>query len=396
MRLRKRAAGLGVGAAVVFLIGTNVQAGWLYVLAAMMLGALIAGMVLPVLSLRRLEAVLVAPREATQGDAATVDLRIENAGRRSSWSVVATDGHLAPTTLFIGSLAKGDRVEVTTRRAPRRRGLAGTTGVEVRSAAPFGVAERRRHLPVAATTLVLPRVFELEALGFAEPIATQEVGSHPWPRRGHGPDHLGAREYRLGDSMRHVHWPLTARHGTIMVREFEEERTHRLAVFVDTERDAGVAWTPLDRVCSTAASILEAAAAHGHGVRLAGATTSSGPELVARAGEDELMRWLARLEPSGWGFADVIEHLGPHAARGAETVVLVFPAWGSIDVERLASAIGALSGPRTVVCVAVGLTAEEGKSGDPIALEAGLGRVEFRWWDPAEELATALATRVHA
>ena len=32
MRLRKRAAGLALGAGVLFLLGTNVQAGWLFVM----------------------------------------------------------------------------------------------------------------------------------------------------------------------------------------------------------------------------------------------------------------------------------------------------------------------------------------------------------------------------
>ena len=39
MRLRRRAIGLLVGAGVLFFLGTNVQAGWLFVLAAMLLGA---------------------------------------------------------------------------------------------------------------------------------------------------------------------------------------------------------------------------------------------------------------------------------------------------------------------------------------------------------------------
>ena len=43
MRLRKRAAGLALGAGILFLLGTNVQAGWLFVLCALMLGTLRVG-----------------------------------------------------------------------------------------------------------------------------------------------------------------------------------------------------------------------------------------------------------------------------------------------------------------------------------------------------------------
>src|SRR6266513_2979148 len=67
MRLRKRAVGLLLGAGILFLIGTNVQAGWLYVLAALLLGALVAGLVLPFAALRGLSIELVVPDEAEQG-----------------------------------------------------------------------------------------------------------------------------------------------------------------------------------------------------------------------------------------------------------------------------------------------------------------------------------------
>ena len=47
MRLRKRAAALTLGAVVLFLLGTNVQAGWLYVMCALLLGTVVAGAILP-------------------------------------------------------------------------------------------------------------------------------------------------------------------------------------------------------------------------------------------------------------------------------------------------------------------------------------------------------------
>ena len=40
--------------------------------------------------------------------------------------------------------------------------------------------------------------------------------------------------------------------GAVMVREFEEETTRRLAIVVDTLTDVGEAWTPLDAACSAA------------------------------------------------------------------------------------------------------------------------------------------------
>ena len=71
---------------------------------------------------------------------------------------------------------------------------------------PPGDGDRRRHPRRAG-------VEPLGALPFVRPASTSETAMHTAPRRGHGPEYLGIREYRPGDSMRHVHWASTARHG---------------------------------------------------------------------------------------------------------------------------------------------------------------------------------------
>jgi len=393
VRLRKRAAGLLAGAAILFAIGTNVQAGWLYVLSGLFVGAVIAGALLPFAALRGLHAELIGPDEAMQGTETFVELRLANRARGVRWSVIVADSHVDPTEVFLSSIRSGERVELSTVRVPARRGWVRTRDVQVRSSAPFGVADRRRRLGVDASTLVLPRVFPLGDLPFIEPVGTNDVAMHVSPRRGHGPEYLGVREYRTGDSMRHVHWGLTARHGQVMVREFEEERTRRLAIVVDTERDAGSAWTPLDRSCAVAASLAEAASAHGHGVRLAAGVAGGDVALLARADEAESLRWLAELEPSGVPLVEVLRRLGHEELRGVATLVLAFPAWATQNSAALAEAL--LDSPvRTVVCVPVGLDDDEGRALGVEALVRDLRRAgaDVFPWAPDEELAVALGS----
>ena len=295
MRVRKRAVGLLLGAGVLFLIGTNVQAGWLFVLAALLLGALASGIALAARSLAGLEVEVHAPAETRQGDETPVDLVVRNRGRAARWGVVASDEHLGGATAWVGTVRPGERVTVTTMRGAPRRGEAHTGGAQLRSAAPFGVAERRRRRPVDAATLVLPRTEPLGPLAFIETTTSRETATRTEPRRGQGREYLSVREYRAGDPMRHVHWGLTARHGELMVREFEQERTPRLAIWVDTESDD---LDRLDRCCTVAASIVDSATATGAGVRVA-AADPDGPALVTRTHHLEYHRWLARLVPTG-------------------------------------------------------------------------------------------------
>src|SRR3954471_3624693 len=317
MRPRRRAAALILGAVVLFVIGTNAEAGWLFVLAALLLGTVVAGLVVPLLALRGLDVELVAPAETRQGLDTPVRLAVTNRKRAVRWGIVAHDLHVGGANMYLGAVRPGERVEVWTERGAPRRGEARTAVVELRSAAPFGVAERRRRLPADATTLVLPRIVPLGALPFVDLASSREAATETDPRRGQGPEYLGVREFRPGDPIRQVHWRLSARHGELVVRDLEEHRVPRLAVWIDTHDDA-----VLDEACSVAASIVSSASATGVGIRLA-AAAADGPAVVSRASALALHRWLARLGESDIAAATAIGWLAGDAVRGVGTLVVV-------------------------------------------------------------------------
>jgi uncharacterized protein (DUF58 family) len=343
LRPRKRAAGLLLGAAILFFLGSNVQAGWLFVLAAFLVGAVLAGVVLPGRMLRGLKVERRAPELAHQNDEALVDLVVTSRSRGMRLSILVEDPHLSDVTIFLPSIAPGDAVETTTSRPALRRGWNGPSETTLRTVAPFGMAERRRRIAVEGRTLVLPMVVPLGDQSFIEPVSTNEHAIHSSPRVGRGPEYLGIREYRPGDSMRHVHWPSTARTGAVMVREFEQETTRRMAIFVDSSRDAGDGWTPLDRCCCAVASIALAARAHGHGARLVLAEDGR-PDVLSRADDNELLERLALLEPDPrLPFATLLAGLGGGELRGVETVVLVLPTWRENDSQALTGPVSDLS-----------------------------------------------------
>jgi uncharacterized protein (DUF58 family) len=350
IRPRRRAAGLVVGAAVLFTVGTSVQAGWLLLLSALLLGVAIVGSLLPGRMVRGLEVERRAPAEAFQGDEVPVEVVVVNRGRGTKLSVEVEDEHVARTQLFLDRVGPGERLARGTARRAARRGVQEGSTASVRSAAPFGVAERRRTLPVPGTTVVYPAVVELGDLPLLASVPSHEHAIHGSPRRGHGPEYLGIREYRTGDSLRHVHWPSTARTGTMMVREFEEERTRRLAIVVDTWADAGTEETPLDVCCSAAASVALAAVGLGRGVRLFAAREGVVDALV-RSEPPELLRWLAEIRPfGGVPLAGVAAWLGPEL-RGIESVLLAAPTWRANAGAELAVAIEALTSSVEAVAV---------------------------------------------
>ena len=353
MRLRKRAVGLASGAAVLFLLGTNVQAGWLFVLCALLLGTVVCGVMLPGRILRGIEVERRAPGEVVQGEEAFVELIVTNHARGVKLGLTLEDPHVSPTSLYITKVLPGERVELVTVRLARKRGVHEASAVTLRSAAPFGVAERRRTLQVAGSTIVLPAVIPLGRLPFLTLDSDPERASRSVSRRGTGPEFMGIREYRPGDSPRHVHWPSTARTGTVMVRELEQQRSRRLAIVIDTLTDVGDAGTPLDACCTAAASIARVAFTEGHRVRF----VVSGPRATVEVSNDvddgSFRRRLAAVVPDGVSMAEVLDR-SAEAFRDIDAVVLIFPTWRSNGDAALGRSIGTLTATNThVVAIAV-------------------------------------------
>lgn len=345
VRPTRRAAGMIVGALMLFLIGTNIQSGWLFALGAMMLGAVIVGLALPRRMVRGLEIQRQAPAEAHAGTDVPVDLVVTNPSSRSRLSISIRDPHIAPATAFVPSVSGRETLVMRTVRSAARRGIVDGQPVLVGSAAPFGVGRAVRRIPAPGRTVILPRVVPVgwmpDAASASRPLDSANVHA----RKGAGHDFIGIREYRPGDPLRHVHWPSTARHGDLMVREFELELPRRTGIVVDTAGDSGGAESVLDLACACAASFATHVMADGQPVTLAAAIDGR----IEVSSDEETLPFLAGLEaPGGLRGAEAIRAAAGPLGR-MDTVIAVLPTWVDTDPTELIGAFGAYEGIEVVV-----------------------------------------------
>ena len=102
---------------------------------------------------------------------------------------------------------------------------------------PFGLAMGTRNSEQVATVIVHPRVYPL-----AGPHGSLHTVEHEAVIRRTAADPLSGfvslREYVQGDDPRLIHWPTTARTGTLMVREHIELRRPEFTVVLDTAAEA--------------------------------------------------------------------------------------------------------------------------------------------------------------
>lgn len=118
----------------------------------------------------------------------------------------------------------------------RRRGWIafGPTSLRVRE--PFGLFDRALKVTQRSSVLVYPRVRPIPDL--LTPSA-QQVGSSPsfgaWAD--YPPETGGIRDYTTGDSFGRIHWPLSAKHGRLMSKTFEQPLTTDLWILLDLDRN---------------------------------------------------------------------------------------------------------------------------------------------------------------
>lgn len=97
---------------------------------------------------------------------------------------------------------------------------------------PFGLSLHRHSIDDGDTLTVTPAAVELPATGLAgargnDGITATRTRANP------SDDDVMTREYRHGDPMRRVHWPATARHGALMVRQEESVTTPEATIVLD-------------------------------------------------------------------------------------------------------------------------------------------------------------------
>jgi uncharacterized protein (DUF58 family) len=204
---------------------------------------------------------------------------------------------------------------------------------------PFGLARSALALEEQQALVVYPRLVELERL-FFDGGAGPEHGRRLLLRRPVGFELHSVRDYQQGESLRRVHWPSTARRGSLMVKELEDSPRDEVAVLLDGD-PAAVAGTPpnssFDVAVRVAGSILLAQVKRGRRCVLVLNTAGRDVQAVSSDGADwqRALELLAAAEPDARGpAATVLQSADGAAARSLELVVVTSRVERSL-VDRL-------------------------------------------------------------
>jgi uncharacterized protein (DUF58 family) len=328
------------------------------VVVGMMLGPLLFSWRLVARTLRGIDVRREIPPTVCAGDLLVVGLRLSKPGKRlGCWGAEVRDhvrceagpgrGRAARPTAFFLHVPAGESRTVVYRGRLFERGRYRFGPLEVRTRFPFGLFERRVTLDRTVGVTVFPRLGRLTHAWVNRHHEAFE-GTQRRERRHGRPtgEFYGVREWQNGDSRRFIHWRSTARHGALVVRQFEQYRNRDVALLVDLWQPRAPAPDDLENVelaVSFAATVLGDFCRKGGSdvlVSIAGQPTSlGGPASVALlAGAMERLA-VAEASPED-RLPELLERTLPAIEPGTEVVLISTRANDLRDADRFASLAG--------------------------------------------------------
>lgn len=237
----------------------------------------------------------VRPARVHVGEPSQVVLTVRNDGRRRT-PVLGLHDAVRDTpgaSLLAAPLERGGRSSAAYALPTTRRGVLEVGPLTVELTDAFGLARSKVTAVGRTTVTVYPRIVEMSA-----PPRTGGADLHGLRSRGlhnEGDEFHSLRPYVVGDDLRRVHWPATARRDDLVVRQLDRHRHGRTTVLLET-RPALHVGPSFETAVVAAASILVAAHRRGDELRL---VSSGGHDSgIDDDGThlDALLTWLATAE----------------------------------------------------------------------------------------------------
>lgn len=268
----------------------------------------------------------VHPARVHVGTATRVELAVRNT-RAARTPVLRLRDPVSGTRgadLLVSPLGRGERTVAAYRLPTERRGLVRIGPLEVVVGDPFGLTNLATVAAPPIELTIYPHVDHIEPLPYTMGHDPLSGARQPNSLGRSGEDFYALRPYAVGDDLRRVHWPSSARHDELLVRQHELPWQGRTTVLLDV-RKAAHSGESLEVLVSAAASIVAAAARRRDLVRLvttAGIDSDFGPG----SGSDHteaIMEHLAVVPASASGsLRRSVEMLSRHSNGGALVVLL--------------------------------------------------------------------------
>jgi uncharacterized protein (DUF58 family) len=310
----------------------------LFVLATAAIAVVIGALVQVRLAKVRLGATRhLHPTRVFAGTDSRVELELANLSTRTTPVLTVRDPFdrgRRQARFLLGPLRPSTSSRAAYRLPTDRRGVFEIGPLEVTHLDSFGLASTRQVVAPATELTVYPALDPIVPLPQTQGHDPLAGADHPTALGVAGEDFYALRAYEMGDDLRRVHWPSTARVDELMIRQNEMPWQGRATVLLDTRARAHDG-DSIEVAVRAAASVVNACWRHGSLVRL---VTTDGADSSFAAGQahvEAIMERLAMVRPArGDRLASVLGGLRRAGNAGAMVAVVTAAVPGE-ELERL-------------------------------------------------------------
>ena len=331
-------------------------------------------LVTPLYRLRGVTSELRSPRRVTVGEEIAMTLALRNVGAkmhrciRVERPLLPWDGSWNGEAPTLAELTPGGSVTAVLRARFAARGEHHVDPFRVSALVPLWLAQGPSLRTEGSRFVVVPKVARVTSFAIGLHRRQQPGGVASASRTGEATDLLGVRPYRPGDPVRDLHARSWARHGSPMVREYQEEHLARLGLLVDPDVRAS-SEKHLEGALSLAAGIV-ARLARGEAV-VDLLVIGEEPQVLSSERNlgalDQALDVLAAVQPLEQFSADrTFARVAPHLER-LSSVILVLLAW---DAERAGLAASIRARGCGCVVFVVGDRSSQDPQATTVALDA--------------------------
>ena len=283
---------------------------------------------------------------ATVGEIAESELHISNRSPLPKALLEVRDmdglpGQLAGTII---NLPPYQDIRYQVRKPLSKRGVYQLGPALAVASDPFGLFRLERSFPGVAEVTVYPSSVELPHFRLFESDGFH-LGAHHQLSHNVTPAMSSVREYSYGDSLRHIHWPSTARTSKFMVKEFESELRNEVWMVLDMHQDVQVG-PEIDNTEETSVSIAVSIMNKFFGMGISVGLVAQGDQYYllspqdSPAAHEELMSTLAVIRAEGKTPLSALLGQAQPVLTSTSNLVIITPSSNVSWVHSLGALLG--------------------------------------------------------
>jgi uncharacterized protein (DUF58 family) len=237
------------------------------------------------------------PPRVHAGTGSRVELLLRNRGRRTPVLAVRDPFHKGWrwARFLVPPLAPGASTRAAYRLPTDQRGIYDIGPLEVTLNDPFGLCTARFATAGVTQLTVYPRIDRVHGLPTSQGQDPHSGSQRPRALLGTGDEFYALRQYEVGDDLRRVHWPSTARLDELMIRQDEMPWQTRVTILLDVRSHVHSAES-LELAVSAAASIHDASRRQQSLIRVVSTDGSDSGFAAGTAHDEAILEHLAAVQ----------------------------------------------------------------------------------------------------